>query len=142
MTSYNITAIRAALKTQLAAISSVQNVYDYMNPKIDGYPAVIFDVTNEDGTMLDDANNLRVITFTIWAVTEVKVLGQSAAKDSLDSVVKDVVNSLEKITNATLAGTADWVMPVIGRRTQVESPEGLVMYQEIMLKVNVASTIL
>lgn len=142
MATYNPASIRAALKTLLQTASGVAAVYDFMNPNIEGYPAVIFDLDNEDASMLDDANNLRVITFKIWIVVEIPVNGQQAAKDSLDAQTQAVINILELKANDTLSGTVDWIIPVVGKRDQVQSPEGNLMYQELNLKCNIASTIL
>ncbi len=146
MATFDIAQVRSALKTLLTTLTGANQkisfVYDYSNPKIEGYPAIIFDVTAEDAQMLDDSNNVRAITFTLWVVNEVAVEGQSGAKDLLDAAVKDVINTLELKSNDTLSGNVDWIMPVIGKRQQVQSPEGLVMYQEIILKCQVSSSIL
>lgn len=142
MATYDIGAIRAALKALITSVSSVENVYDYMNPEIAGYPAVIFDMDSEDAQMLDDANNQRILQFKIWIACEISVLGLTAAKDSLDGVTKDVINALEKLGNQTLSGACDWMIPVIGRRDQTNTPEGNFFYQELMLKVYVTSSIL
>lgn len=142
MATYDIGAIRAALKTLIDTVASVGVVYDYLAPQITSYPAVIFDLDNEDAQMLDDANNTRTLTFKLWVVCEIPVDGLTAAKDLLDSVTKDVVNILEKVSNQTLSGTCDWMIPVIGKREQTNSPEGNFFYQELLLKVNVVSTIL
>lgn len=142
MATYNIGAIRAAIKALITTLSSVAKVYDFMNPTLDGYPAVIFDLDNEDAAMLDDANNTRTLTFKVWVVCEIPEAGLEAAKDLLDSVTKDVVNILEKLSNQTLSGNCDWMIPVIGKRDQSNSPEGNFYYQELLLKVNVVSSIL
>lgn len=142
MATYDIGAIRAALKALITTVSSVQVVFDYMNPTLTGYPAVIFDLDNEDAQMLDDANNTRTLTFKVWVVCEIPENGLVAAKDLLDSVTKDVVNVLEKLSNQTLSGNCDWMIPVIGKRDQTNSPEGNFYYQELLLKVNVVSSIL
>ena len=142
MATYDIAAIRAALKALMITATEIQNVYDYMNPVIAGYPAIIFDIDNEEGSMLDDANNVRVLTFKVWITVEVNVATQTTAKDNLDSAVKSIINILEKKSNDTLSGTVDWVMPVIGARSQSVSPEGNFMYQELLVKCNIASSIL
>lgn len=139
--TYDPGAIRAALKTLLTTLTGVGQpiafVYDYLNPKIAGHPAAIFDITNEDASMHDDASNLRVITFTIWITAEVPVQGVSGAKDLLDGAVKSVINTLELVSNQTLGNTVDWTLPVLGQRTQIQSPDGNIMYQEIKLRCNV-----
>lgn len=144
MATYDIAVIRAALKALLQTLTTVASakVYDYRNSNIEGYPSVIFDLTDEEGAMLDDANNVRTLTFTIWAIVELPVNGEVAAKVSLDAVTKEVVNLLEKKSNADLTGTVDWTMPAIGKRAEAQTPEGNVIYQEILLKCNVASSIL
>lgn len=142
MSTYDPSAIRAQIKTLLETVTELQVVYDYRNPTITGYPAVIFDMTNEEGTMLDDSNNVRVITFTLWIICELPVKGESQAKTILDNATKAVINKLEAKANDTLAGTVDWTMPTMGQRAEVASPEGNTIYQEIRLRCNIASTIL
>lgn len=146
MTVYNPTAIRSSLLTLLQTLTGggqpISYVYDYANPKIEGYPAIIFDIDSVDSSMLDDANNLRVINFKIWIAIEIGKQGITTAKDSLDSVTQSVVNLLEKKDNASLTGTVDWTIPSVGNRTHVDSPEGAYFSQELLLKCNIASTIL
>jgi len=145
MTAYNPTNVRAELKallqTQTTVVASA-NVHDFYNPNINGYPAIIFDISQEDASMLDDANNLRVMTFTLYIITEIKVAGLSEAKDILDVAVRTIINTLELKSNATLNGSVDWVMPVMGRRSEISSPEGSLLSQEMVVRCNIASTIL
>ncbi len=142
MSTYDPSAIRAQIKTLLETVTELQVVYDYRNPTITGYPAVIFDMTNEEGTMLDDTSNVRVITFTLWVICELPVKGEDLAKTILDNATKAVINKLEAKANDTLGGTVDWTMPTMGQRAEVASPEGNTIYQEIRLRCNIASTIL
>lgn len=142
MASFDINAARAQLKTLLQTVPELAYVYDFSNPNVEGFPCVIFDVSSEDSEMLDDAYNLRTIQFTIWILQEITVAGEQDAKDSLDAAVKAVVNILEKKTNDTLGNTVDWIMPVMGRRTHVPTPQGAAFMQEIILRAKVASSIL
>lgn len=142
MATYDIGAIRSALKTLLESVSGIEVVYDSMNPVITGYPAIIFDLDNEDAVMLDDANNTRTLTFKLWIACEIPNAGMETARDLLDNTTKNVVNVLEKISNQTLSGNVDWMIPVIGKRDQSNSPEGNFYYQELLLRVNVVSSIL
>jgi hypothetical protein len=141
MSTYDPSAIRAQIKTLLQTVTEVAYVYDYRNSAIDGYPAIIFDMTNEEGTMLDDTNNVRVLTFTIWLICELPVKGENLAKTILDNASKAVINVLEAKANDTLGGTVDWVMPTMGQRQEVQSPNGNQIYQELRLRCNVASSI-
>ena len=141
MASFDIAAVRAAIKSILSGISSVESVYDYQNAEISGYPSCIFVMSNEDSSFLDDANNTRILTFTIWVICEVPVKGLSAANALLDGVAKDVINALELESNSTLSGACDWLMPAAGKREVITPPEGSTMYQELSLKVYIASAI-
>ena len=140
--TFDINNVRAQIKTLLQTVTELAFVYDYANPDIAGYPAAIFDVSNENSEMLDDSNNLRTMTWSIWILQEITVKGEAAAKTLLDVAVKNVINVLEKKSNDTLAGTVDWIMPVVGRRSQVPTPQGAAFMQEIILNAKVASTIL
>lgn len=142
MSTYDPNAIRAQIKTLLQTVTEISYVYDYRTSNIEGYPSIIFDMTNEEGDMLDDSNNIRKITFTIWIVCELKVAGSAASKTILDNATKAVINILEKKANDTLSGTVDWTMPVMGQRSEIQTPEGTTIYQEVKLLCNVASTIL
>lgn len=142
MSTFDPTAVRAQIKTLLQTASELAYVYDYANPDIAGFPCAIFDISNEESEMLDDASNLRTMTFNIWILQEITVKGEQLAKDNLDAAVKNVINILEKKSNDTLANTVDWIMPVIGRRSHVPTPQGAAFMQEIVLRAKVASTIL
>lgn len=144
MATYDPAAIRAQLKSLLSTASEVDsaNVYDFFNPNINGYPAIVFDISDEQNEMLDEANNMRVLVFTIYVITEIKVAGLDSATTILDNAVKSITDLLEKRSNETLGGTVDWVTPVMGKRTQANSPEGALIYQEMKVKCSLASSIL
>jgi len=141
MATFDIAAVRAAIKSILSGLASVKSVYDYQNAEIKGYPSCIFVMSNEDSSFLDDAYNTRVLTFTIWVVCEIGVKGLTGANALLDAVAKDVINALELGTNSTLSGACDWLMPAAGKREITSTPEGSSMYQELSLKVYIASAI-
>lgn len=140
--TFDINAVRAQIKTLLETATELAFVYDYANPDIAGYPCAIFDVSNENSEMLDDSNNVRTMTWTIWILQEITVKGEQSAKTILDAAVKNVINILEKKSNDTLSNTVDWIMPVVGRRSHIPTPAGAAFMQEIILNAKVASTIL
>lgn len=141
MASYSIGAVRSGIASVLNAVSSLKVVYDYPNPEIQGYPAAIFVFDSEKATMLDDASNQRVLSFKIWIACEVAVNGLTAADALLDGVSTDVIDALESISNQSLGGACDWMIPVQGSRQQVNSPEGNMLFQELNLDVHIASSI-
>lgn len=142
MATFDINNVRAQIKSLLQTVTELAFVYDYSNPDVAGYPAAIFDVSNENSEMLDDSNNLRTMTWTIWILQEISVAGEQQAKTILDAAVKKVINVLEKKSNDTLGNTVDWIMPIVGRRTHVPTPNGGAFMQEVILNAKVASTIL
>lgn len=142
MATFDINNVRAQIKTLLQTVTELAFVYDYANPDVAGYPCAIFDVSNENSEMLDDSNNLRTMTWTIWILQEISVAGEQTAKTILDAAVKKVINVLEKKSNDTLSNTVDWIMPIVGRRTHVPTPNGAAFMQEVILNAKVASTIL
>ena len=141
MATYNIGAVRTGITNVLSAVANLANVYAYPNPEIQGYPAAIFVMDQEDGSFLDTANNTRILTFKIWVICEIANKGLTAADTLLDDVSTAVVAALESAANQTLGGACDWMMPVMGTRQQVASPEGSLLYQELNLKVYIASAI-
>lgn len=142
MATFDINAVRAQIKTLLLSVPELAFVYDFYNPNIEGYPCAIFDASSENAIMFDEVSNLRTIEFTIQILQEIPTSGEQAAKDLLDAASKAVINILEKKDNDTLSGTVDWVMPVTGRRMHMSTPQGGAYAQEIVLKANVAATIL
>lgn len=142
MATFDINNVRAQIKALLQTVTELAFVYDYANPDVAGYPCAIFDVSNENSEMLDDSNNLRTMTWTIWILQEISVAGEQQAKTILDAAVKKVINILEKKSNDTLSNTVDWIMPIVGRRTHVPTPNGAAFMQEVILNAKVASTIL
>lgn len=144
---YDTAVIRAQIASILTALVDVSshaifaNVYDYPNPNPAGYPCAIMDVVSDDGQFLDNITNLHALTFHIWLVQEVTVVGQDTAVAKLDSTSKYVIQALEKLSNASLSGNVSWLSPTTGGRRQTQTPNGPVFYKEIILKCNVTSTI-
>lgn len=140
--TYDIATIRSNLKTLLQTVTQIANVYDYLNPNVEGYPAIIFDVSNNRSDMLTDTENLRTVTFTVYILQEIAVQGQQSAIDLLDAATNAVVTALEKITNMSLSGSVDWVMPTVGPREQVSSPNGALFSQRLDIEVKISTSIL
>lgn len=140
--AYDLDLIRTALKTLLTTVTEIAFVYDRRNPNIEGFPAIVFDITNNENVMLTNVQNQRTIVFTIYIIDEVGVAGADQANDILDVATKKVVEALEDKDNLTLGGTADWIMPVAGSREEIASPNGSQIWQQLDLRVRVVSSIL
>ena len=140
--AYDLDLIRTALKTLLATITEIAFVYDRRNPNIEGFPAVIFDITNNENIMLTNTQNQRTITYTLYIIAEIGTAGATQANTILDIATKKVVEILEDKDNITLSGNADWIMPVVGAREEVSSPNGSQIWQQLDLQVRVVSSIL
>ena len=140
--SYNLATIRAELKTLLSTITEIAFVYDRRNPNIEGFPAIIFDITRNENEMLTNTENLRTIIFTIYIIAEIGLSGATQANTFLDDTTKKVVETLEDIDNLSLSGNVDWIMPVEGTREEVQSPQGSQIWQQLDLRVRVSSSVL
>ena len=142
MPNYDLNVLRANLKTLLETVASVAFVYDRRNPTIEGYPCIIFDVVENNNIMLTNVENERTITFRIWLVQEIGVAGMATANDLLDTLTNETVTILESISNITLSNTATWLMPNVGGRQEVSSPQGSAIWQVLNLQVRVVSNVL
>ena len=140
--SYNPTAIRSAIKSLLTAVTGIAQVYDKGKSNIAGYPAILFDQTNDESEMLDDCNNLHHVTFTAEIYMETTTAGLDQAITTIDTVVENVITALEKKSNDTLSGVVDLVMPTSGRSQQTETTQGVVCMKEIIINCKVATSIL
>lgn len=140
--SYDLGTIRANLKTLLQTVTEIAYVYDYNNPSVEGYPAIIFDITENQSEMLTDTENIRTITFTAYILCETSIKTYAQAKDILDTATKQVITALEKITNMTLSSSVDWIVPTVGGRTEFNTPEGSVLSQELKIQAKVTSSIM
>lgn len=139
--SYNLATIRANLKTLLATVTGIANVYDHFETNPSGFPCIIFDISQNESTMLTDAENMRKITFTIYILSEIKVAGRDASKGLLDVATQAVVTALESKSNMSLSGSVDWIMPTVGPRDEYAVPEGQVFSQRLDVVANVSSLI-
>jgi hypothetical protein len=139
-----ISTIRQNLKSVISNLvtgSSVSVVYDYFEPNVSGYPAIIFDITNNSDAFLTNKENLLKITFTAYILVEIYNNGIEDATDLLDSVSDLLIEELRKESNMTLSGQADWISPVIGARSQIETPRGQGFMQQLDIVINVSAQI-
>lgn len=141
MPTYNLASIRTAIKTILAGVSGLAFVYDRRNPNIEGYPCAIMDITANANEMLTNVENERKISFTIWLIQEIGVQGADVANDILDEITRQSVEALENISNVSLGGLVDWIMPTEGKREEVSSPEGSAIWQILNVDIRVTTSI-
>lgn len=142
--SISIGTIRTNLKTvidELVTDSVVSVVYDYFEPNVSGYPAIVFDITNNSDTYLTNQENLLRITFTAYIIVEIYKNEVENATNLLDTVTDALIVELRKETNLSLSGAVDWVSPVVGARQQVETTRGMAFQQQLDIVINVADTI-
>ena len=142
MTTYNLSTIRADLKTLFLTITEIAFVYDRRNPTVEGYPCIIFDVERNDNEMITNVENLRQITFRVWIMTEIPVGGAEKANTILDNATTAVIEEIEKISNLQLGGDINWFPPVEGARQEVSSPTGNLVWQILDLRCRIISSVL
>lgn len=63
-----VSEIRGVLVTRIGALSSVQKVYGYENPKPTGWPAVFVTSSQMTASFVTNVENRRVFTFDIIVV--------------------------------------------------------------------------
>ena len=131
--------IRAKIKTILEAVDKVSFVFDYHEPKLTGFPAVTFDVSQNESEFLTNRENLRTVSYTIVIYQEISVKGLSEAKRILDAVADDVIDAFEDDFN--LGGEVDWCVPLAGPRGQFQTPAGVVTFQQLTLQCNFRFTV-
>lgn len=139
-----LSTIRTNLKavmSNLVTSSTVAYVYDFYQPNIQGYPAIIFDITNNTDGFLTNKENLLKITYTAYILVEIFQNQIEDATDLLDTVTDALIVELRKESNLSLSGAVDWVSPAIGPRQQVETPNGQAFSQQLDIVINVADTI-
>lgn len=80
-----VSDIRSVLVARIGALSSVQKVYGYENPKPDGWPAVFITSSKMDGSFVTNVENRRSFTFDIIVVFPT---GQNIPKSASQNAVE------------------------------------------------------
>ncbi len=135
----NISTIRTQLKSvisNLVTSTQVAVVYDYYEPNVSGYPAVVFDITSNTDAFFTNKENMIKIVFSAYILVEIANDGIKDAKDKLDTVTDALIVELRKQDNLTLGGYADWITPAVGARQQIETPNGNAYSQQLDITVN------
>jgi len=131
-------SIRTKIKAKLITIASLAFVADTFEDNLDGFPAAIFDVSDSENDFLTNADNSRIYTFTILVFVpfdQDATLGgpktNKEATDILDAVADDIVDAFE--SDIDLGGEVDWCLPFTGSRDEVDSPQGHMLMQELII---------
>jgi len=139
-----ISTIRTNLKaviSNLVTSSIVSVVYDYDEPNLASYPAIVFDISNNTDSFLTNKENLLKITFTAFIVVEIFNKNLSQATYLLDDVTDKLIVELRKESNLSLSGAVDWISPTVGPRNQIETPTGMGFVQQLDININVSDLI-
>lgn len=142
--SISISTIRTNLKavvSNLVTSSTVSVVYDYFEPNVSGYPAIVFDITNNTDDYLTNKENMLRITFSAYVIVEIFQNEVEDATRLLDTVTDALITELRDEDNISLSGAVDWISPVVGPRQQVETPSGMAFQQQLDIVLNVADII-
>jgi hypothetical protein len=136
-------AIREHLLTLLSDVTEISFAYKHRASNIEGYPAIIFDLTSVDNEMYTNTENRRTAIFTIYIIQEVQNTGGiENANEYLDDASVAVINALEARENLTLSGLVDYIEPALGAREEQATATGATLWQEVKLKcVSLASTV-
>ena len=111
-----IQAISDKIKTILDTLKGTNkpfvSVFDYHTLENTGYPFVCFQMVDFNGEIRDTCNNERNIIFDIYILQEVKINGQSIAKEIIYKAIDDIITLFDK--NYTLDGVVDLIAPIGG----------------------------
>lgn len=80
-----VTDIRTVLINRIAALDSVQKVYGYENPHVDGFPAVFVTASRVESSFVTNVENRRVFTFDIVVIFPT---GENLPKNSSQNPVE------------------------------------------------------
>jgi hypothetical protein len=125
------TTIRSAILAKLNGVSSLAFSYAYMRDVVEGYPSAMFDVTDTDNTFLTNAENSRTYSWTIYVMQETKSKTVVQAGAILDSVCDSIVDAFEN--DITLGNLVDWCAPFTGGRDEVDTPQGTMLVQTLII---------
>jgi len=125
-------SIRAVIKTKLVGISGFAFVADFHDPNITAYPAVTFDIQEEQAEFLTNKENLRTIIYNIVIYQEIKARGIEDAKRIVDERATEVIDAFA--TDFSLGGEVDWCTPLTGPRGQFEATGGAVFFQQLNIE--------
>ena len=132
-------SLRTAVAAKLATVTQLAYVYDHHAANLEGYPACTFDVSDSSNEFLTNKDNLRTITFKLVVYQETKVKGLDLATGILDATVDAIISAFEN--DFALAGAVDWCEPLNGPRNQLQTPNGIVIAQELSLKCFYSSAV-
>lgn len=129
----NISQIRTAIKAKLEGLSTPAIVYDTFILNFEGFPAVMFEPTSLENTILDTCNNLRTYKFSIGIVQEMERIDRGQAMDILIWVFEEVINAFDD--DFTLGGLCEGgVTPLNGNFWVAEMEKWDTIYVDFILE--------
>ena len=129
--SYSTT--KAALVTLISTATKVQNVYNYENPKPDGYPCI--SITNFEGTaeFADTSRFRRNYTYRILVTQERINVGPSEAERIVTGLVDELVSLFDNNANYNLSNSVIFFEPPAVKFGYLQAPDVDVRSAEITL---------
>lgn len=128
----NISQIRTAIKTKLDGLSTPAVVYDVFKLNVEGFPAVMFEPTELENTVLDTCNNLRTYRFGISILQESNE-DKNVPMDILIGVFDQVINAFDN--DFDLWGLCEgWVTPIWGRFWLAETENWSILFVDFTLE--------
>jgi hypothetical protein len=123
--------IRSAIYAKLQTVTSLSFAYDYYRDVVEGHPSAMFDVTTTENTFLTNESNQRMYSWTMYVAVETQIKSVADAGGILDAVCDEIVDAFEN--DLTLGGAVQWVEPLTGGRDEVETPQGTMLVQTIII---------
>lgn len=137
--------IRELLKTKLATVTSIQEVHDFPNEEFNGFPACVIASNRNEAEFEDTIHNERVYVFTLWILQQVEGLGKQKARQIIEEVMDDVIESFDKdqeLAGLSLPSNEDIIICYPMLSSIYTDTDGKYVIAEMELKVKVSFNIL
>jgi len=124
--AFEIGTIDTAIGTVLSGIVSIQAYTNEHAIPVGGFPAVTYQLENDNSEFYDTANNLRTFTYRIDLLHEVEKVGESEAVRILQDVLSDIQTAFE--TDTSLSGAVDYCQPLTtGNSEKIQGSHGIML---------------
>lgn len=128
------TQIKAQLKTILQTSTKAKVVYDYVEPKPSGYPAVIVTPFESTSEFLDTTRNREGYIFKFNVQQERVEIGASEAERIITSLVDEIISIFDSSNNFNIGNTVVFAHPVQTKWGYISAPDVDVRSCEITIE--------
>lgn len=128
----NFKTIRAAIKSVIDTLTTVQETYNYERSTFAGFPVVIIAPSENEADYGSQSNDRLVFVFKLRAYYPIPDEGeQEDSESAIEEVYDELLTTF--LQRNVLGGACDWVTPVPGVWQYEQRGEGIYRVAEITL---------